>query len=141
ELNPINYLIAAPRQGKSLMLAEVVAQAASPELGHYGVGISFNSSSELDEKDIHSIDAVTPEFWGRVVHSLYLAMLPEGAPQQIFGDFRQLPFFGIMNCDVAHALAQKLKLVRVVIAADEISRLTSVLRTFNKEDEKTAYCS
>ena len=107
ELNPINYLIAAPRQGKSLMLAEVVAQAASPELGHYGVGISFNSSSQLDEKNIHSIDAVTPEFWGRVVHSLYLAMLPEGAPQQIFGDFRQLPFFGMLNCDVAHALAQK----------------------------------
>ncbi|CUG90384.1 Hypothetical protein, putative [Bodo saltans] len=139
EDNPINYLIAAPRQGKSLMLDEVVARAASLGHGFYGVGISFNNKSTLRMQDISkSVRTVTSEFWGRVAHSLYLAMLPEGAPELNFGSFRDLPFFGVFNCDVVHALAQKLKLGRVVIAADEISKLTAMIvkQGFSKEDEK-----
>ena len=139
EDNPINYLIAAPRQGKSLMLDEVVARAASLGHGFYGVGISFNNKSTLRMQDISkSVRTVTSEFWGRVAHSLYLAMLPEGAPELNFGSFRELPFFGVFNCDVVHALAQKLKLGRVVIAADEISKLTAMIvkQGFSKEDEK-----
>ncbi|CUG91336.1 Hypothetical protein, putative [Bodo saltans] len=141
EDNPISYLVAAPRQGKSLMLDEVVANAASRDKNYFGVAISFTSATPLT-KPIDCARDVRSEFWGRVVYSLYRAMFPKdsvphasGGPVS-FGAFTRLPFFKSIDKDVAFSLADKLGLGRVVIAADEISRVISQIDKWRNKEEK-----
>ncbi|CUG81445.1 Hypothetical protein, putative [Bodo saltans] len=144
EDNPISYLVAAPRQGKSLMLDEVVANAASRGKNYFGVAISFNSATPLT-KPIDCVRDVRSQFWGRVVYSLYRAMFPMGSvPQEedtgeghmSFGAFTRLPFFRSIDEDVAFPLADKLGLKRVVIAADEISKVTTQIDKWRDKDQK-----
>ncbi|CUF02183.1 Hypothetical protein, putative [Bodo saltans] len=75
--NPINYVIGAPRLGKSLMLAEVLDHAASQGHNSCGVGIVFSGGTTLPWGDISSVGKATSAFWGRVAYSLYLAIVPE----------------------------------------------------------------
>ncbi|CUG84768.1 Hypothetical protein, putative [Bodo saltans] len=139
EGNPISYLVAAPRQGKSLMLDEVVA--ASRDKNYFGVAISFNSATPLT-KPIHCVRDVRSEFWGRVVYSLYCAMFPKGSVPHAsggpvsFGAFTRLPFFKSIDEDAAFPLARKLGLGRVVIAADELSRVVSQIDKWPDKNEK-----
>lgn len=87
------------------------------------------------------------EFWGRVVYALLVAMLPERTtpvemdaepPFCSFDNFSSLPWFTSINDSVVFTLADKLELERVVIAADEISRLTSYIKQWsNNKSNKT----
>ncbi|CUG89199.1 Hypothetical protein, putative, partial [Bodo saltans] len=132
---------AGPRQGKSLILSEVVAKA--PHHGHNfcGVPITFNSQNTLETRE-RTVDELTAEFWGRFTHALYLAMLPIGIADELsFGDFNDLPFFYVMNSKVALDLARKLELGRVVIAVDEMSRLTDCINQLSTNEEKTTVAS
>lgn len=140
EYRPINYLIAGPRQGKSLMLQEVAARAAKWRKGCCGISITFNSSTTIEKEDIKSVTDVTCEFWGRVVHSMYEGMLPD-AEVADFGSFKQLPFFRSLNFDVALTTAKQLQLTKVVIAADEMSKLTELMAKLGEEEARVAMSS
>ncbi|CUG87725.1 Hypothetical protein, putative [Bodo saltans] len=142
EGNKINYVVAAPRQGKSLMLTEVVAEAPKRGRNFYGVTITFTGDTPLYEA-VTTVRDVSSQFWGRVVHSLYCAMLPEktAAPQDslrtyCFDEFKAQPFFKYIDKNVAYTLAGKLGLGRVVIAADEISRLIRCIKQWPNSCEK-----
>ncbi|CUF17861.1 Hypothetical protein, putative [Bodo saltans] len=135
--NPINYVIGAPRLGKSLMLAEVLDHAASQGHNSCGVGIVFSGGTTLPWGDISSVGKATSAFWGRVAYSLYLAIVPE--PTLFYGSFEALPFFSSIDCDVVQSLAQKLALGRVVIAADDMWKFTRVMKASLSERDQQDY--
>jgi hypothetical protein len=71
EQYPINRLVAAPRQGTSLMLDEVAAAAV--KAGHSCVTITFGNDTALDvaSAKISTVADVASQFWGRFVFKLY----------------------------------------------------------------------
>ncbi|CUG87741.1 Hypothetical protein, putative, partial [Bodo saltans] len=74
EVNPINFVVGARWQGKSLMLTEVVAAANTARGDNFGgVGISFNDIPYLE---IMTACDVSTQFWARVVYAMYCAILP-----------------------------------------------------------------
>ncbi|CUF37368.1 Hypothetical protein, putative [Bodo saltans] len=119
ENNPIQCVVAPPRHGKSLMLAQVVASAPNQRDGKNfsGVAITFNSTSPLAKTNVGGIDEVNCEFWGRVVHAWDCAMRmkpmrtpfvgSEGSTMN-FAKFKSQSFFRCMSFEVAHALAKSL---------------------------------
>ena len=153
ERKPIQFVVAPPRHGKSLMLAQVVGSAAKHAEGKNfsAVGITFSSASKLElTTDVTTIDDVKHEFWGRVVHAWYYAMCEtkdaanvgfEEVTATTFSQFHSKSFFGCMTFEVALALAKSLGLERILIAADEVSKLTDRIQKWGDATEKMAAMS
>ncbi|CUF02217.1 Hypothetical protein, putative, partial [Bodo saltans] len=119
------------------MVAEVLDHAASQGHNSCGVAIAFNGGTLLPWRGIHSVGKATSAFWGRVAYSLYLAIVPE--PTLFYGSFETMPFFSSIDCDVVHSLARKLELGRVVIAADDMWKLTRVMKaSLSERDQQEA---
>ncbi|CUG89266.1 Hypothetical protein, putative [Bodo saltans] len=151
EYNPIQCLIAPPLHGKSLVLAQVVASVASyrvnKKMSLNAVAITFNGDTPLTDTETSTIDHVKCEFWGRVVYAWYLAMRSKEVPNFVvtplieFSDFQNKSFFRCMSFNVAKAVAQSLGLGRVLIAANELSRLTDRIELWDNANKKVAAMS
>ncbi|CUG90383.1 Hypothetical protein, putative [Bodo saltans] len=136
--NPVIYVVGGACQGKSLMLTEVVNSAArygdTKGQNFGGVAMTFSDPTPLGEDEVKDAFDVQAQFWGRVVFAWYRAMEPKNV--MTFEAFRSAPFFKSIGLDVARALAESLGIGRLVIAADDMCKLTSCIARWKDEGER-----
>ncbi|CUF22662.1 Hypothetical protein, putative, partial [Bodo saltans] len=125
-------------QGKSLMLTEVVNGAArygdTKGQNFGGVAMTFSDPTPLGEDEVKDVQDFEAQFWGRVVYAWYRAMEPQDV--MTFEAFKSASFFKSIDIEVAKALAKSLGIRRVVIAADDMCKLTSCIARWKDKDER-----
>ncbi|CUF22635.1 Hypothetical protein, putative, partial [Bodo saltans] len=136
--NPVSYVVGGSCQGKSLMLTEVVNGAArygdTKGQNFGGVAMTFSDPTPLGEDEVKDVQDFEAQFWGRVVYAWYRAMEPKDV--MTFEAFKSASFFKSIGIEVARALAKSLGIGRVVIAADDMCKLTSCIARWICEDER-----
>jgi hypothetical protein len=169
EQKAIIQIVAAPRQGKTLMLDLICAKLLE---GNVSVCITYNSCSPLSGEAIKEISDVTAEFWGRVILQIVYAMRrrpktkPKRKPKKetnlavkkeegltfLWQKLREATFFRTLSHRHAYSLVEAIRSEKqgaeLIIAADEFSEVVRQMQAENWSEDKrkaaistiTPYC-
>eukprot|EP00731_Ephydatia_muelleri_P012112 Em0006g1006a len=126
ENHPIYCVVAAPRQGKSLLLDVLCSSIRCT--GTLAVSITYNSATAYTEKD-SSLLTCAPRFWARVVYTIANAF---GANLGWLS-FQNSSFISLLTLDRVLELVKmclpQYSTKGIVVAADEFSELVKCLRS------------
>ena len=126
ENHPIYCVVAAPRQGKSLLLD--VLCSSIRYTGTLAVSITYNSATPYTEKD-SSLLTCAPRFWARVVYTIANAF---GANLGWLS-FQDSSFISLLTLDRVLELVKmclpQYSTKGIVVAADEFSEVLKCLRS------------
>ena len=124
EMRPIYCVVAASRQGKSLLLDVMCSNLR--DIGIFAICISYNSDTPHSEAD--SSHTVAPRFWARVI----LSVARTCGIHFDWADFEKLSFISLLTIDrvmdFIKVCSPNFRRGRIVIAADEFSRVNNGLR-------------
>ena len=126
ENHPIYCVVAAPRQGKSLLLD--VLCSSIRYTGTFAVSITYNSATPYTEKD-SSLLTCAPRFWARVVYTIANAF---GANLGWLS-FQNSSFISLLTLnrvlELVNMCLPQYSNKGIVVAADEFSKVVKGLRS------------